>query len=292
MYAVVGATGNRTSGGQGAESARRKSGLRRSQCRQGQRGARRGHQDGDRRTRRSRCVGKGAGRRRAVFMVTGHNPKSDVQQINVIEAAKAAGAEYIVKVSGGRDVIGPNVESVNGQAHYKIEEHLSRADCSGASSAPACSCRTSWGRRPTSKNDGKIIQPWPKDMPVALIDVRDTGALGARVLREPGEAQRQDVYIHRQELDVRRVRQGDRRHHRQAAHLRRDHAGAGRSRDEVAQHAGLAGRRIWSRSRGPGARARSPTRTRSRSATSSAVSRSRSSGSSRISRARSLSPVA
>ena len=61
-----------------------------------------------------------------VFIVTGHNPKSDVQQINVIDAAKAAGAEYIVKVSGGRDVIGPNVESVNGQAHYKIEEHLKK----------------------------------------------------------------------------------------------------------------------------------------------------------------------
>ena len=29
-----------------------------------------------------------------VFIVTGHNPKSDVQQINVIDAAKAAGAEY------------------------------------------------------------------------------------------------------------------------------------------------------------------------------------------------------
>ena len=62
-----------------------------------------------------------------VFIVTGHNPKSDEQQINVIEAAKAAGAEYIVKVSGGRDVIGPNVESVNGQAHYKIEEHLKKS---------------------------------------------------------------------------------------------------------------------------------------------------------------------
>src|SRR5437763_1096332 len=48
-----------------------------------------------------------------VFIVTGHNPKSAEQQINVIEAAKAAGAEFIVKVSGGRDVIGPNVESVN-----------------------------------------------------------------------------------------------------------------------------------------------------------------------------------
>jgi len=34
---------------------------------------------------------------------------------------------------------------------------------------------------------GKIVQPWPKDLSVALIDVRDTAALGARVLRDPGK---------------------------------------------------------------------------------------------------------
>src|SRR5688500_9844172 len=34
---------------------------------------------------------------------------------------------------------------------------------------------------------GKIAQPWPKDHSVALIDVRDTGALGARVLRDPAK---------------------------------------------------------------------------------------------------------
>ena len=54
-----------------------------------------------------------------VFIVTGHNPKSAAQQINVIDAAKAVRAEYIVKVSGGRAVTGPNVESVNGRAHHR-----------------------------------------------------------------------------------------------------------------------------------------------------------------------------
>src|SRR3954469_6713864 len=43
------------------------------------------------------------------------------------------------------------------------------------------------GQAASIKNDGKIVQPWPKDLSVALIDVRDTGALGARVLREPGK---------------------------------------------------------------------------------------------------------
>jgi uncharacterized protein YbjT (DUF2867 family) len=122
-----------------------------------------------------------------VFIVTGHNPKSDVQQINVIDAAKAAGAEYIVKVSGGRDVIGPNVESVNGQAHYKIEEHLKNSGLQWCILSPGLFMQNILGQAANIKDQGKIIQPWPKDLPVALIDVRDTGALGARVLRDPGK---------------------------------------------------------------------------------------------------------
>ena len=43
------------------------------------------------------------------------------------------------------------------------------------------------GQAANIKNEGKIVQPWPKDLAVALIDVRDTGALGARVLRDPGK---------------------------------------------------------------------------------------------------------
>ena len=122
-----------------------------------------------------------------VFIVTGHNPKSDVQQINVIEAAKAAGAEYIVKVSGGRDVTGPNVESVNGQAHYKIEEHLKKSGLQWCILSPSLFMQNVMGQAANIKDQGKIIQPWPKDLKVALIDVRDTGALGARVLRDPAK---------------------------------------------------------------------------------------------------------
>jgi len=121
-----------------------------------------------------------------VFIVTGHNPKSAEQQINVIDAAKAVGAEYIVKVSGGRAVTGPNVESVNGRAHYQIEEHLKSCGLRWCILSPGLFMQNMLGQAANIKG-GKIVQPWPKDLPVALIDVRDTGALGARVLRDPGK---------------------------------------------------------------------------------------------------------
>lgn len=121
-----------------------------------------------------------------VFIVTGHNPKSAEQQINVIEAAKAVGAEYVVKVSGGRDVTGPNVESVNGRAHYQIEEHLKACGLRWCILSPGLFMQNTLAQAANIKN-GKIVQPWPQDLSVALTDVRDTGALGARVLRDPGK---------------------------------------------------------------------------------------------------------
>jgi uncharacterized protein YbjT (DUF2867 family) len=121
-----------------------------------------------------------------LFIVTGHNPQSAEQQINVIEAAKAAGTEYVVKVSGGRVVVGPDVESLNGRAHYQIEQHLKACGLKWCILSPGLFMQNMLGQAANIKNDGKIVQPWPKDVPVALIDVRDIGALGARVLRDPG----------------------------------------------------------------------------------------------------------
>ena len=121
-----------------------------------------------------------------VFVVSGHNPNSAAQQINVIDAAKGAGAEYVVKISGGRAVTGPNVESVNGRAHYEIEEHLKSCGLQWCILSPGLFMQNMLGQAANIKQ-GKIVQPWPKDVAVALLDVRDTGALGARVLRDPGK---------------------------------------------------------------------------------------------------------
>lgn len=120
-----------------------------------------------------------------LFIVTGHNPQSAEQQINVIDAAKAARAEYVVKVSGGREVVGPQVESLNGRAHHQIEEHLKRCGLQWCVLSPGLFMQNMLAQAANIKNDGKIVQPWPADARVALVDVRDTAALGARVLRDP-----------------------------------------------------------------------------------------------------------
>lgn len=120
-----------------------------------------------------------------VFVVTGHNPQMVEQQTNILEAAKTAGVKYLVRVSGGRAVIGPDVPSVVGRGHYAIEEALNKSGMAWVDLRPGLFMQNVLGQAASIKNDGKMVLAFPKDLPLALIDVRDTGALGARIMLDP-----------------------------------------------------------------------------------------------------------
>lgn len=124
---------------------------------------------------------------KSVFVVTGHNPQADEQQINILEAAKAAGANYYLKVSGGKAVVGPNVESVVGRGHYAIEEAVKKSGLKWTILRPGLFMQNTFGQAASIKSEGKMIMPFPAKLPLNFIDVRDTGALAARVLRDPGK---------------------------------------------------------------------------------------------------------
>ncbi len=121
----------------------------------------------------------------SVFVVTGHNPQMAEQQNNVLEAALKAGAKYLVRVSGGRAVVGPNAESVVGRGHHAIEERLRESGIGWVILRPGLFMQNTFAQAALIKNDGKMVLPTPKDLPIAFIDVRDTGALGARILMDP-----------------------------------------------------------------------------------------------------------
>jgi uncharacterized protein YbjT (DUF2867 family) len=120
-----------------------------------------------------------------LFVVTGHNPQSGEQQIGILEAAEAAGVEFVVKVSGGRDVVGADAESVVGRGHHAVEERLMRGKFGWCILSPGLFMQNMLGQAASIKADGKIVQPYPGDLSMAFVDVRDTGAVGARVLRDP-----------------------------------------------------------------------------------------------------------
>ena len=120
-----------------------------------------------------------------LFIVTGHNPQSGEQQIGILEAAEAAGVEFVVKVSGGRDIVGPDAESLVGRGHHAVEERMKRGKFSWCILSPGLFMQNMLGQAASIKGDGKIVQPYAANFPLAFVDVRDTGAVGARVLRDP-----------------------------------------------------------------------------------------------------------
>jgi NAD(P)H dehydrogenase (quinone) len=122
-----------------------------------------------------------------LFIVTGANPESGEQQLNALEAAKAAGVEFFVKVSGGRDIVGPNVEAIAGRGHYMVEEAMKKSGLAWCVLSPGLFMQNMLAQAASIKNDSKIVQPYAKDFPIAFVDVRDTGAIGARVLRDPAK---------------------------------------------------------------------------------------------------------
>ena len=121
----------------------------------------------------------------SVFVVTGHNPGMVEQQNNVLDAAMKAGAKYLVRVSGGRAVVAPDSESVIGRSHYAIEERLRDSGIGWVILRPGLFMQNVLTQAAAIKNDNKMVLPFPKDLPVALTDVRDTGAVGARILIDP-----------------------------------------------------------------------------------------------------------
>jgi len=121
----------------------------------------------------------------SVFIVTGHNPQMVEQQNNVLDAALQAGVSYLVRVSGNRQLITPDSASVIGRGHYAIEEKLRASGIKWVILRPGLFMQNTFAAAASIKNDGKIAQPYAADLPLAFIDVRDTGAVGARVVLDP-----------------------------------------------------------------------------------------------------------
>jgi uncharacterized protein YbjT (DUF2867 family) len=121
----------------------------------------------------------------SVFVVTGHNPNMVEQQNNVLDAALEAGVQYLVRVSGSRFLIVPDSPSIIGRGHHAIEERLRGSGMKWVILRPGLFMQNTFTQAASIKNDSKIVMPLAADLPLAFIDVRDTGAVGARVLLDP-----------------------------------------------------------------------------------------------------------
>jgi uncharacterized protein YbjT (DUF2867 family) len=123
---------------------------------------------------------KGADR---VFIVTGHNPQSGDQQLNIVEAAKAVGAKHIVKVSGGASMATPDSDTPVGRGHHRVETALQQSGLGWTILRPGLFMQNVLGQAALIKNDSKIALPFAPDLPLSFVDTRDVGAVGAHVVK-------------------------------------------------------------------------------------------------------------
>ena len=121
----------------------------------------------------------------SVFVVTGHNPDMAEQQNNVLDAALKAGVQYLVRVGGSRPLAKADSESVVGRGHAAIEERLKASGIKWVILRPGPFMQNVLDQAASIKTDSRMVLPFAKDLPVALIDMRDTGAVGARILIDP-----------------------------------------------------------------------------------------------------------
>ena len=119
-----------------------------------------------------------------VFIVTGHNPQSGEQQLNIVEAAKAAGAEFIVKVSGGASMATADSETPVGRGHHMVEQAIRDSGLGWTILRPGLFMQNVLAQAALIKNDSKIALPFAPDLPLSFVDTRDVGAVGAHVVRD------------------------------------------------------------------------------------------------------------
>jgi NAD(P)H dehydrogenase (quinone) len=120
-----------------------------------------------------------------LFVVTGHSPQMVEQQNNILDAAIAVGATYLVRVSGGAAVVQQNSASVVGRGHFTIEQRLHASDIGWVILRPGLFMQNVLSQAAAIKNESKFSLPFPSDLPLALTDVGDTGAIAARILANP-----------------------------------------------------------------------------------------------------------
>jgi NAD(P)H dehydrogenase (quinone) len=121
----------------------------------------------------------------SAFLVTGPNPQMVEQESNVLDAALKAGTKYLVHVSAVSAVARRDSEAVVGRSHYAVEEKLRSCGIGWVILRPGLFMQNIFGQATSIKNDSKMALPFAKDLPLALTDVRDTGAVGARILVDP-----------------------------------------------------------------------------------------------------------
>ena len=118
----------------------------------------------------------------SLFLLSGHGPAMADQQKSAIDAAIRAGVRRIVKSAGM--MVDPAM--MIPRLHVEAEDHLKASGVDWTILRPNFFCQNLLNAAGAVRAEDKMIMPFPADVPIAMIDVRDTAAVAVRVLTGDG----------------------------------------------------------------------------------------------------------
>jgi uncharacterized protein YbjT (DUF2867 family) len=113
-----------------------------------------------------------------LFLLTPNGPDQDLHEANALAAAKAAGVERIVKVSGGAPSLGPNGVTATAVAHWRSERAIEEGGLKFAF------LRSSFMMQNLASipiRHGILAAPMGK-VPIAMVDARDVADCAVALL--------------------------------------------------------------------------------------------------------------
>nr|WP_312989458.1 NAD(P)H-binding protein [Comamonas koreensis] len=124
-----------------------------------------------------------------LFLLSPISPALAEQQLRVIEAARAAGVQHIVKLSGSDWTIDPPGHSLSGDAHGRIEQGLQASGISHVVLRPNAWMQVGLSRIAADLHSGDVIRSQHLGAGVSYIDARDIADVAVEALLNPETAQ-------------------------------------------------------------------------------------------------------
>jgi NAD(P)H dehydrogenase (quinone) len=116
-----------------------------------------------------------------LFLLTPHGPDQDLLELNAVDAARAAGVERIVKISGGAPSLGPNGPSSASVAHWRSERRIEESGLRFGFLRSSFLMQNLLSLKPTM---GLLPAPMG-DAPIAMVDARDVADCAVTLLLAP-----------------------------------------------------------------------------------------------------------
>ncbi|MGE8446170.1 MAG: NAD(P)H-binding protein [Comamonas sp.] len=124
-----------------------------------------------------------------LFLLSPITPALAEQQLRVVEAARAAGVQHIVKLSGSDWTIDPPGRSLSGDAHRRIEEGLQASGISHTVLRPNAWMQVGLSRIAADLRSGDVLRSQHLGAGVSYLDARDIADVAVEALLNPETAQ-------------------------------------------------------------------------------------------------------